>query len=108
MQRAKAHFGFVVDEHGGLEGIITLEDLLEEIVSDISDEHDEEVNEQITQVADREYDLAGGQAVCDFNRRLKLNVTESVAYTKIAGFLMTQARPCAESGRDNRIQRVDF
>jgi CBS domain containing-hemolysin-like protein len=91
MQRAKAHFGFVVDEHGGLEGIITLEDLLEEIVGDISDEHDEEVNEQITQVADREYILAGGLAVRDFNRRLKLNVTESEAYTTIAGFLMTQA-----------------
>ena len=91
MQKAKSHFGFVVDEHGGLEGIITLEDLLEEIVGDISDEHDEEVNEQITQINDREYLLAGGLAVRDFNRRFKLNVTESEAYTTIAGFLMTQA-----------------
>ncbi|HVQ40069.1 MAG TPA: hemolysin family protein, partial [Pyrinomonadaceae bacterium] len=46
LQKEKTHFGFVVDEHGGLEGIITLEDLLEEIVGEISDEHDEEVNEQ--------------------------------------------------------------
>ena len=91
MQKAKAHFGFVVDEHGGLEGVITLEDLLEEIVGDISDEHDEEVNEQITQVSDREYRLAGGLAVRDLNRRLKLNLPESEAYTTIAGFLMTQA-----------------
>jgi CBS domain containing-hemolysin-like protein len=91
MQKAKAHFGFVVDEHGGLEGIITLEDLLEEIVGDISDEHDEEVNEQITQLSDREYLLSGGLAVRDLNRRLKLNIPESEAYTTIAGFLMTQA-----------------
>src|SRR5438128_1997573 len=43
MQKAKTHFGFVVDEHGGGEAIITLEDLLAESVGDIYDEHDEEV-----------------------------------------------------------------
>ena len=91
MQKAKAHFGFVVDEHGGLEGIITLEDLLEEIVGEISDEHDEEVNEQITEIDKSNYVLAGGLAVRDLNRRLKLSVPESEAYTTVGGFLMTQA-----------------
>jgi CBS domain containing-hemolysin-like protein len=91
MQKAKAHFGFVVDEHGGLEGIITLEDLLEEIVGDISDEHDEEVNEQIVPAGDNQYILAGGLAVRDLNRRLKLSLPESEGYTTIAGFLMTEA-----------------
>ena len=91
MQKAKMHFGFVVDEHGGLEGIITLEDLLEEIVGEISDEHDEEVNEQITEIDKSNYMLAGGLAVRDLNRRLKLSVPESEAYTTVGGFLMTQA-----------------
>src|ERR1041385_9061587 len=91
MQKAKMHFGFVVDEHGGLEGIITLEDLLEEIVGDISDEHDEEVNEQITEVNNHTYVLDGGLAVRDLNRRLKLSVPESEAYTTVGGFLMTEA-----------------
>jgi CBS domain containing-hemolysin-like protein len=91
MQKAKSHFGFVVDEHGGLEGIITLEDLLEEIVGDISDEHDEEVNEQIVGAGDNQYVLAGGLAVRDLNRRLKLSLPESESYTTIAGFLMTEA-----------------
>src|SRR5215467_7440504 len=91
MQKAKMHFGFVVDEHGGLEGIITLEDLLEEIVGDISDEHDEEVNEQITEIDKSTYVLAGGLAVRDLNRRLKLSLPESEAYTTIGGFLMTEA-----------------
>jgi CBS domain containing-hemolysin-like protein len=91
MQKAKAHFGFVVDEHGGLEGVITLEDLLEEIVGDISDEHDEEVNEQIVPAGDNQYILAGGLAVRDLNRRLKLSLPESEGYTTIAGFLMTEA-----------------
>lgn len=91
MQQAKTHFGFVVDEHGGLEGIITLEDLLEEIVGEISDEHDEEVNEQITEIDKSNYVLAGGLAVRDLNRRLKLSVPESEAYTTVGGFLMTEA-----------------
>jgi CBS domain containing-hemolysin-like protein len=91
MQKAKMHFGFVIDEHGGLEGIITLEDLLEEIVGEISDEHDEEVNEQITEIDRSNYVLAGGLAVRDLNRRLKLTVPESEAYTTIGGFLMTEA-----------------
>lgn len=98
MQKAKMHFGFVVDEHGGLEGIITLEDLLEEIVGDISDEHDEEVNEQITEVDNHTFVLAGGLAVRDLNRRLKTSVPESETYTTIGGFLMTEAGHVLKSG----------
>ena len=91
MQKAKTHFGFVVDEHGGVEGIITLEDLLEEIVGDISDEHDDEVNEQISLIDERNYLLDGSLAVRDLNRRLKTSIPESDAYTTIGGFLMTRA-----------------
>jgi CBS domain containing-hemolysin-like protein len=98
MQKAKAHFGFVVDEHGGVEGIITLEDLLEEIVGDISDEHDEEVNEQILQLDDRKYLLDGQLAVRDLNRRLKTSLPESEAYTTIGGFLMTEAGHVLQPG----------
>jgi CBS domain containing-hemolysin-like protein len=98
MQKAKAHFGFVIDEHGGVEGIITLEDLLEEIVGDISDEHDEEVNEQISEEKDGTYVLDGGLAVRDLNRRLKLSLPESEAYTTVAGFLMTEAGHVLEPG----------
>src|SRR6266403_2017834 len=98
MQQAKSHFGFVVDEHGGIEGIITLEDLLEEIVGDISDEHDEEVNEQITMVDERTFLLDGSLAVRDLNRRLKTSIEESEAYTTIGGFLMTVAGHVLQAG----------
>lgn len=91
MQKEKFHFGFVVDEHGGIEGIITLEDLLEEIVGEISDEHDEEVNEQIHPQSDGSYVLDGGLAVRDLNRRLGLSVPVSEGYTTLAGFLMSQS-----------------
>ncbi len=111
MQKAKMHFGFVVDEHGGLEGIITLEDLLEEIVGEISDEHDEEVNEQITAIDDGTYLLAGGLAVRDLNRRLKLSVPESEVYTTVGGFLMNEAGHVLKAGevvqRDGLVFKVE-
>jgi CBS domain containing-hemolysin-like protein len=98
MQREKFHFGFVVDEHGGVEGIITLEDLLEEIVGDISDEHDEEVNEQIHRQPDGSCVLDGGLAVRDLNKRLGLNIPISEGYTTVAGFLMAEAGRILEEG----------
>lgn len=99
MQNEKFHFGFVVDEHGGIEGIITLEDLLEEIVGDISDEHDVEVDEQIDEQPDGSYILDGGLAVRDLNRRLELNVPVSDGYTTIAGFLMSEAGQILTEGQ---------
>lgn len=98
MQKEKFHFGFVVDEHGGVEGIITLEDLLEEIVGDISDEHDEEVNEQIYKQQDGSYLLDGGLAVRDLNRRLSLNLPMSEGYMTVAGFLMAEAGQILDEG----------
>jgi CBS domain containing-hemolysin-like protein len=108
MQKAKTHFGFVVDEHGGVEGIITLEDLLEEIVGDISDEHDEEVNEQIAQVDSRTYVLDGALAVRDLNRRLKTSLPESEAYTTIGGFLMTEAGHILQPGETIKHDGLRF
>ncbi len=98
MQREKFHFGFVVDEHGGVEGIITLEDLLEEIVGDISDEHDEEVNEQINKQPDGSFILDGGLAVRDLNKRCGMNLPVSDAYTTVAGFLMAEAGQILKEG----------
>jgi len=108
MQKAKMHFGFVVDEHGGLEGVITLEDLLEEIVGEISDEHDEEVNEQIAPHGENKYLLAGGLAVRDLNRRLKLSLPESEAYTTIAGFLMTESGQVLKPGEVINYDGLQF
>lgn len=91
MQAARAHLAIVVDEHGGMEGILTLEDLLEEIVGEISDEYDEEVRSQIAKETDGSYVLSGMLTVRDANRRLKLDLPEDPGYTTLAGFLLAQA-----------------
>jgi CBS domain containing-hemolysin-like protein len=90
MQSTKTHFACVVDEHGGLEGIITLEDLLEEIVGEIDDEFDDEVRAQIVKDGDS-YVLSGRLVVRDANRVLKLQLPEHDGFTTIAGFLMAQS-----------------
>ena len=91
MQATRTHLAIVVDEHGGMEGIVTIEDLLEEIVGEINDEFDEEVRAQITEGADGAYLLDGMLAVRDMNRHFKLELPEDGSYTTIAGFFLAQA-----------------
>jgi CBS domain containing-hemolysin-like protein len=90
MQAKRTHLAFVVDEHGGMEGIITLEDLLEEIVGEIDDEYDEEVRSQIVKEASGTYMLDGMLTVRDANRRFTLQLPEDGGYTTLAGFLLAQ------------------
>jgi CBS domain containing-hemolysin-like protein len=90
MQASRTHLACVVDEHGGLEGMITLEDLLEEIVGEIDDEFDEEVREQIVKEGES-YVLSGRLVVRDANRVLQLQLPEHEGFNTIAGFLMAQA-----------------
>ena len=97
MQAVRVHFMFVIDEHGGLEGILTLEDLLEEIVGEINDEYDEEVREQIRHDGNT-YSLDGMLSVRDANRQLSLKLPEAESYTTIAGFLMAKAGRVLEAG----------
>ena len=87
LQSAQTHLGIVVDEHGGVEGIVTLEDLIEQIVGEIQDEHDIEVDEIIPQT-NGSYLVDAGISVRDLNERLSLNVPENGYYVTLAGFIM--------------------
>jgi CBS domain containing-hemolysin-like protein len=89
MQLARTHFGIVVDEHGGFEGIITLEDLLEEIVGEIEDEYDESSDREIEILPDGSVIVAGATTVRDANKALDLGIPESDDYNTVVGFLMS-------------------
>jgi CBS domain containing-hemolysin-like protein len=101
MQSARVHFVFVVDEHGAMEGILTLEDLLEEIVGEINDEFDEEAREQIKRDG-KTYVLDGMLSVRDANQYLKLDLPEDGGYTTLAGFLLERAGRILQRG--DRVQ----
>ncbi|MDQ3806505.1 MAG: hemolysin family protein [Acidobacteriota bacterium] len=108
MQAARSHLAFVVDEHGGLEGIVTLEDLLEEIVGEINDEYDDEVRAQIIEEPNGTFLLDGMLAVRDANRRFNLRLPEEAGYTTMAGFLLAKAGRLLLPGETVEHDGADF
>jgi CBS domain containing-hemolysin-like protein len=107
MQAARTHLAFVVDEFGGIDGLITLEDLLEEIVGEINDEYDDEVRSQISE-DNGTYLLDGMLAVRDLNRKLNLELPEQSHYTTIAGFLIAQAGRLMRAGDAVEYEGAQF
>lgn len=91
LRRSSEHMALVVDEHGGVEGLVTLEDLLEEIVGDIRDEHDDAAVRQIVEQPDGSFSVKGNLSIRDANKRLNLGLPESDSYHTIAGFMMARA-----------------
>ena len=88
--RRKSHFAIVVDEYGEVEGLVTLEDILEEIVGDIADEHDVDV-QGVKQEADGSVVVDGAVPIRDLNRALDWNLPDEEA-TTIAGLVIHESQ----------------
>lgn len=107
MQSSRTHMLFIVDEYGGFEGIITLEDLLEEIVGEIDDEFDDVSPEQC--IEDKNgYLLDGMMTMREVNLRLHLSLPEDAPYSTIAGFLLAQSGRLLQQGESILFQDSRF
>lgn len=90
MQAGAVHLAVVVDEFGSMEGIVTLEDILEEIVGEIHDEHDDLPEAWFEKTAEGAYLVRGSAPVKDVNEALGLDLPERGDYTTLAGFLLAE------------------
>jgi Mg2+/Co2+ transporter CorB len=96
-RRRKTHFALVVDEYGEVEGMVTLEDILEEIVGDISDEHDVVVA-GVRGQPDGSVVVDGSVPIRDLNRAMDWHLPDEEA-TTVAGLVIHEARSIPERGQ---------
>ncbi|HWC70798.1 MAG TPA: hemolysin family protein [Actinomycetota bacterium] len=106
MQREKFHMALVTDEYGSVTGLVSLEDLLEELVGEITDEYDREEAE-FEQVGDRVYRMSGKTSIDDLNELLEVDLPDE-EWDTVAGLVLDILGHIPEEGEECRIDGLTF
>jgi putative hemolysin len=96
MQKKRIHMALVVDEYGGVSGLVTIEDLLEEIVGEIRDEHD--VESPVIQLSEGIWLIDASISLRDLKEDHQISLPESAEYETLGGFLMTSLQKIPKVG----------
>ncbi len=103
----KNHMAIVVDEYGATAGLITIEDVLEQIVGEIEDEHDAEEEEFVTQRKENEYSIKALMPIDDFNARFSANLEEN-EFDTLAGWIVHQLEHMPKKGEKLEYGKFRF
>lgn len=101
MQKERFHMAIVVDEYGGVSGVVTLEDIIEEIIGEIQDEYDDSEEELYEKINDSEYIFLGRIDLDDFAEIMEIEILEGDADT-LAGFLYEKLGRVPQGGESVR------
>jgi putative hemolysin len=96
MQRKRIHMALVIDEYGGVSGLVTMEDLLEEIVGEIRDEYDTE--SPVIKLSDGTFFVDASISIRDLKEDYKIEIPESTEYETLGGFLLTSLQRIPKIG----------
>ena len=105
MQQQKVHMAIVVDEYGGTSGLVTMEDLLEQLVGEIYDEFDQEEEQEITALGDDRWRISGAAALEEIAEALELDIPEEEEeeYETLGGLVFGQLAVIPEDGTKPRV-----
>ena len=102
----KVHIAMVLDEYGGVVGLVTIEDLIEEIVGEIRDEYDDEEESFFKKLADNEYEVDAMTDIETINKELELDLPISEDYESLGGLIVTTTGKICEVGDEVQINNI--